>query len=92
MTENYWFQLECQWLKLCYAGNAASICQPASPFHSSVEFVEPMKKYGLILLLLFTLGLVFFSTWQLYAGNLPAAFSTVPFLLITYLFVIRFKR
>lgn len=51
-----------------------------------------MKKYGFILLLLFTLGLVFFSTWQLYAGNLPAAFSTVPFLLITYLFVIRFKR
>lgn len=51
-----------------------------------------MKKSGLILLLLFTLGLVFFSTWQLYAGNLPAAFSILPFLLITYLFVIRLRR
>lgn len=51
-----------------------------------------MKKLGLILLLLFVLGLVTFSTWQLYAGNLPAAFSTLPFLLIAYLFVIRMQR
>jgi hypothetical protein len=51
-----------------------------------------MKKSGLILLLVFAIGLVFFSTWQLYAGNLPASFSTLPFLLITYLFVIRLRR
>lgn len=51
-----------------------------------------MKKTGLILLLVFSLGLVFFSTWQLYAGNLPASFSTLPFLLITYLFVMRLRR
>lgn len=52
----------------------------------------PMKKLGLTLLLVFTLGLVIFSTWQLYAGNLTASFSTLPFLLITYLFVIRLRR
>jgi hypothetical protein len=51
-----------------------------------------MKKFGLMLLLLFVLGLVIFSTWQLYAGNLVAAFSTLPFLLITYLFVIKLRR
>jgi len=50
-----------------------------------------MKKFGLILLLMFVLGLVIFSTWQLYAGNLTAAFSTLPFLLITYLFIMRLK-
>jgi hypothetical protein len=53
--------------------------------------VESMKKLGLILLLIFVLGLVIFSTWQLYAGNLTAAFSTLPFLLITYLFIMRLK-
>jgi hypothetical protein len=51
-----------------------------------------MKKIGLILLLAFVIGLVIFSTWQLYAGNLEAAFSTLPFLLIIYLFVMRFRR
>ncbi len=50
-----------------------------------------MKKFGLVLLLFFVLGLVLFSTWQLYAGNLVAAFSALPFLLITYLFVMRLK-
>ena len=50
-----------------------------------------MKKLGLIFLLLFSLGLVVFSTWQLYAGNLAAAYSTLPFLLITYLFVMRLR-
>ncbi len=51
-----------------------------------------MGKIGLILLLVFVTGLVVFSTWQLYAGNLIASFSTLPFLLITYLFVIRLHR
>ena len=51
-----------------------------------------MKKTGLWLLLLFVVGLVVFATWQLYAGNLVAAFSALPFLLITYLFVMRLKQ
>ena len=51
-----------------------------------------MKKTGLIILLIFVLGLVVFATWQLFAGNLAASFSTFPFLLITYLFVLRLRR
>jgi hypothetical protein len=65
--------------------------QPAAAMQSAVVSVEPMKKIGISFLLLFVVGLVSFSTWQLYAGNLPAAFSTLPFLLIAYLFVIRLK-
>lgn len=48
-----------------------------------------LKKLPLILLFLFVLFLVVFSTWQLFHGNLEAAFSSLPFLLIIYLFVIR---
>ncbi|MDD2308803.1 MAG: hypothetical protein PHH91_04390 [Desulfuromonadaceae bacterium] len=51
-----------------------------------------MNKFGMILLLLFVLGLVVFATWQLYAGNLAASFATFPFLLITYLFMMKFRR
>lgn len=51
-----------------------------------------MNKAGMILLLVFVLGLVVFATWQLFAGNLAASFSTFPFLLITYLFVLRLRR
>jgi hypothetical protein len=51
-----------------------------------------MNKFGLSMLLLFVVGLVVFATWQLFAGNLAASFSTFPFLLITYLFVLRLKR
>ena len=51
-----------------------------------------MNKLGVTLLLAFSIGLVVFSTWQLYAGNLAASFSTLPFLLITYLFVIKLRR
>jgi hypothetical protein len=67
-------------------------CHPAASLQSVVVSVEPMRKTGLTLLLVFAIGLVIFSTWQLYAGNLPASFSTLPFLLITYLFVIRLRR
>ena len=51
-----------------------------------------MNKLGLTLLLVFVLGLVAFATWQLFAGDLIASFSTFPFLLITYLFVLRLRR
>jgi len=47
------------------------------------------KKLPAILLCMFVLFLVGFSTWQLFLGNLEAAFSSLPFLLIIYLFVIR---
>jgi hypothetical protein len=48
-----------------------------------------LKKLPSILLFVFVLFLVGFSTWQLFHGNLEAAFSSLPFLLIIYLFVMR---
>jgi hypothetical protein len=48
-----------------------------------------IKKLPAILLFMFVLFLVGFSTWQLFLGNLEAAFSSLPFLLIVYLFVMR---
>lgn len=48
-----------------------------------------LKKLPAILLTIFVLFLVAFSTWQLFQGNLEAAFSSLPFLLIIYLFVMR---
>ena len=48
-----------------------------------------LKKLPAILLIIFVLILVSFSTWQLFHGNLEAAFSSLPFLLILYLFVMR---
>lgn len=51
-----------------------------------------MKRLSGLLLLLFALGIISFATWQLFQGNLEAAFSALPFLLITYLFVKRFGQ
>ena len=51
-----------------------------------------MKRIPALLLLLFTLCIVAFGTWQLFRGNLEAAFSSLPFLLVTYLFVKRFSQ
>lgn len=48
-----------------------------------------LKKLPVVLLFSFVLFLVTFCTWQLFQGNLEAAFSTLPFLLIIYLFVMR---
>lgn len=48
-----------------------------------------LKKLPAILLFIFVLFLVTFSTWQLFHGNIEAAFSSLPFLLIIYFFVVR---
>lgn len=50
-----------------------------------------INRLALILLFLFAVFLVGFSTWQLFLGNLEAAFSSLPFLLIVYLFLLRRK-
>ena len=50
---------------------------------------NPLNKLPAILIFIFVLFLVSFSTWQLFHGNLEAAFSSLPFLLIVYLFVMR---
>jgi len=49
------------------------------------------NRVALTVLFIFTLFLVGFSTWQLFLGNLEAAFSSLPFLLIVYLFLMRRK-
>jgi hypothetical protein len=49
--------------------------------------IARMNKVSALLLLIFLLAIVSFSTWQLFLGNLEAAFSALPFLLIIYLFV-----
>ena len=51
-----------------------------------------MQKLGTTLLLIFVVSLVVFATWQLFAGNLAASFSTFPFMLIAYLFVLKLGR
>jgi len=51
-----------------------------------------MKRIPALLILIFTLFIVAFGTWQLFRGNLEAAFSVLPFLLVTYLFVKRFSQ
>jgi hypothetical protein len=42
--------------------------------------------------LCFTLAVICFGTWQLYCGNFAAAFSSLPFLLIIYLYVLIIRR
>jgi len=46
-----------------------------------------MKKPLAIFTILFTLGLVTFATWQLFKGNIEAAFMPLPFLLIIYFYL-----
>jgi len=51
-----------------------------------------MNKVAALLLLIFLLVIVCFSTWQLFLGNLVAGFSALPFLLIIYYFVTSQKK
>jgi hypothetical protein len=46
-----------------------------------------MNKPVAIFTILFALAVITFGTWQLFKGNLEAAFSTLPFLLIIYIFI-----
>jgi len=46
-----------------------------------------MNKVSALLLLIFLLVIVAFSTWQFFLGNLEAAFSALPFLVIIYFFL-----
>lgn len=45
------------------------------------------KRLTALFTLLFASIVIGFGTWSLYRGNLEAAFSTFPFLLILYLYV-----
>lgn len=46
-----------------------------------------MTKINAWTIIIYTLAVIIFGTWQLFRGHLEAAFSTIPFLLITYLYV-----
>jgi hypothetical protein len=46
-----------------------------------------MKKPLALFIICFTLCLIAFATWQLFRGNLEAAFMPLPFLLIIYFFL-----
>ncbi len=46
-----------------------------------------MTKSAAIAIILFTVLLVCFATWQLFKGNLEAAFMPLPFLLVIYFFI-----
>jgi len=46
-----------------------------------------MKKPAAIFGIAFTICLVIFATWQLFKGNLEAAFMPLPFLLIIYFYL-----
>lgn len=51
-----------------------------------------MTKFAALLLIVFTILVVTFGTWQLYAGNLEAAFSSFPFLIVIYVFIRPFRK
>ncbi|WP_183354252.1 hypothetical protein [Geomonas silvestris] len=51
-----------------------------------------MKKPVAVFTFLFALSVISFGTWQLFLGNLEAAFSSFPFLLIIYIFVKPFRE
>lgn len=46
-----------------------------------------MKKPFAYFMILFVLSIVIFGTWQLFLGNLEAAYSSFPFLLIAFVFL-----
>lgn len=46
-----------------------------------------MNKFSALAIILFTVCLIIFATWQLFKGNLEAAFMPLPFLLVIYFFV-----
>ncbi|GAM09287.1 hypothetical protein OR1_01562 [Geobacter sp. OR-1] len=46
-----------------------------------------MKKIPALLTLLFATAVICFATFSLFKGNLEAAFSSFPFLLIIYMYV-----
>jgi hypothetical protein len=67
---------------------------PAEQLDKRGEFCShgSMKNRVLALLLLLFVVMVFsFGTWQMFAGNLEAAFISLPFLVIAFLFMQRWR-
>ena len=55
-------------------------------------YYTPMSKPVAYFTICFALTVIGFGTWQLFVGNFTAAFSSLPFLLIIYLYVIQSTR
>ena len=51
-----------------------------------------MNRPAALVMLCFVIFLVVFATWQFYQGNLEAAMSTLPFLVIVYLFMVNQRK
>ena len=51
-----------------------------------------MSKPAALAMLCFIIFLVLVATWQFYQGNLEAAMSTLPFLVIVYLFMVNRRK
>lgn len=51
-----------------------------------------MNKVAAVFIILFTVAVITFGTWQLFKGNFAAAFSAFPFLLIIYFFIKPFRN
>lgn len=46
-----------------------------------------MNKLAAFSILIFTLLIFAFGTWQMFSGNMEAAFISLPFMIIVFLFV-----
>jgi len=51
-----------------------------------------MSRPNALLLIAYILTIIGYSTWQMFKGNFETAFSSLPFLIIAYLFVKPWKR
>ena len=54
--------------------------------------IPPMNRPAAIFMIFFSLAVISFGTWQLFAGNLEGALSSFPFLLIIYVFLKPFRK
>ena len=61
------------------------------PFLPHRVYYPRMKKLSALLLIIMVVFAISFATWQLFRGNLEAAFSALPFLLVTY-FLMKLHR
>lgn len=46
-----------------------------------------MSRPAALIMILYVLAIIGYSTWQMFNGKLEAAFSSLPFLVIAWLFV-----
>ena len=57
------------------------------PFSLDRVYYASMSKPSAYFLIILVIFAVCFTTWQLFRGNLEAAFASLPLLLVTYFFL-----